>query len=111
MAEYDKSKDHVPATARIETLAIHGGQHPDPVTGAVMPAISQASTYAQKSPGVHTGYEYSRSQNPTREVLERAVASLEGGHFGLSFASGCAATTTIIQLLDAGDHVVSGDDM
>ncbi len=111
MAEYIKQDDHVPSNARIETLAIHGGQRPDPVTGAVMPPISQSSTYAQKSPGEHTGFEYSRTHNPTRYALERAVAALEGGRFGLAYASGCAATMTVIQLLDAGDHVVAGDDM
>ncbi|MCB9702583.1 MAG: cystathionine gamma-synthase [Myxococcales bacterium] len=111
MAEYDKSKDHVPADARFDTLAIHGGQHPEPVTGAVMPPIFQTSTYAQAGPGEHTGFEYSRTQNPTRYALERAIASLEGGRYGLAFASGCAATATVIQLLDAGDHVVAGDDI
>ncbi len=111
MAEYIKQDDHVPSNARIETLAIHGGQHPDPVTGAVMPPISQSSTYAQRSPGEHTGFEYSRTHNPTRYALERAAAALEGGRFGLAYASGCAATMTVIQLLDAGDHVVAGDDM
>jgi len=111
MAEYIKEKDHVPADARIETLAIHGGQHPEAVTGAVMPPIFQTSTYAQAGPGEHTGFEYSRTQNPTRFALERALAALEGGRFGLAFASGCAATATVIQLLDAGDHVVAGDDI
>ncbi|HFE46976.1 MAG TPA: cystathionine gamma-synthase [Nannocystis exedens] len=111
MAEYQKNKDHLPANARIETLAIHGGQHPEPVTGAVMPPIFQTSTYAQSGPGEHTGFEYTRTQNPTRYALERAIASLEGGRFGLSFASGCAATTAVIQILDAGDHVIAGDDI
>lgn len=111
MAEYIKDKDHLPAGARIETLAIHGGQHPEPVTGAVMPPIFQTSTYAQAGPGEHSGFEYSRTQNPTRFALERALAALEGGRFGLAFGSGCAATTTVIQLLDAGDHVIAGDDI
>ncbi len=111
MAEYRKDTDHVPTEARIETLAIHGGQHPEPVTGAVMPPISQASTYAQKAPGEHTGFEYSRTHNPTRYALERAIASLEGGRFGFAFASGCAATMTIVQLFDAGSHIVSVDDV
>jgi cystathionine gamma-lyase len=111
MAEYIQQDDHVPSTSRIETLAIHGGQHPDPVTGAVMPPISQSSTYVQRAPGEHTGFEYSRTHNPTRYALERAIASLEGGRFGLAFGSGCAATMTVIQLLDAGEHVVAGDDM
>jgi cystathionine gamma-lyase len=111
MAEYRKHEDHCPADARIETLAIHGGQHAEPITGAVMPPIFQTSTYAQRSPGEHTGYEYSRTHNPTRFALERAIAALENGTHGLAFASGCAATTTVIQLLDAGDHVIAGDDM
>ncbi|MCA9682602.1 MAG: cystathionine gamma-synthase [Myxococcales bacterium] len=111
MAEYKREQDHVGPEARIETLAIHGGQHAEPVTGAVMPPVFQTSTYVQRSPGEHTGFEYSRTQNPTRFALERAVASLEGGSHGLAFASGCAATTTVIQLLSAGDHVIAGDDI
>lgn len=111
MAQYDKDADHCGPEARIETLAIHGGQHSEPITGAVMPPIFQTSTYAQRSPGEHTGFEYSRTQNPTRFALERAIAALEGGTHGLAFASGCAATTTVIQLLDAGDHIIAGDDI
>ena len=116
MAEYQRDKDHFRELARegadhIETLAIHGGQQREPVTGAVMPPIFQTSTYAQPTPGEHTGFEYSRTQNPTRFALERAIAALEGGSHGLCFGSGCAATTAIIQLLDAGDHVISGDDI
>ena len=110
MAIYDPSTDHLAAGAKLETLAIHGGQHPEPITGAVMPPISQSSTYAQKGPGEHSGFEYSRTHNPTRYALERAVASLEDGRFGLAFGSGMAATTTVLQMLSAGDHVVSGDD-
>ncbi len=111
MAEYDKSTDHLPEGARRETLVIHGGQHPEPVTGAVMPPIFQTSTYAQKAPGEHSGFEYSRTHNPTRYALERAIAALEGGRFGFAFASGCAATTTIALMFDAGDHIVSVDDV
>lgn len=111
MAVYDKNESHVPADARPETLAIHGGQAPEPVTGAVTPPIFQTSTYKQRAPGEHTGFEYSRTQNPTRFALERALASLEGGRFGLAFASGCAATTTVIQMLDQGDHIVAADDL
>ncbi len=111
MATYDPSTDHLAPGARIETLAIHGGQHPEPITGAVMPPISQSSTYAQKGPGEHSGFEYSRTHNPTRYALERAVAAMEGGRFGLAFGSGMAATTTVMQLLSVGDHVVAGDDM
>ena len=96
MAEYEKDKDHVPDDARFETLAIHGGQHPEPVTGAVMPPIFQTSTYAQAGPGEHTGFEYTRTHNPTRYALERALASLERGRYGLVFGSGCAATMTVV---------------
>ena len=95
----------------IETLAIHGGQAPEPVTGAVMPPVFQTSTYAQPRVAEHTGYEYARTQNPTREKLEAAMASLEGGTDGVSFGSGCAATSAIQHLLNAGDKVVSGDDI
>ena len=94
-----------------ETLAIHGGQSPEPVTGAVMPPVFQTSTYAQQGVAKHTGYEYARTQNPTREKLEAAMAALEGGTDGVSFGSGCAATSAIQHLLDAGDRVVSGDDI
>lgn len=94
-----------------ETRAIHAGQKPDPVTGAVMVPITLASTYAQPSPGEHTGFEYSRTQNPTRFAYEDCMASLEGGVKGFAFASGCAATTTVLHLLKTGDHVIAGDDM
>jgi cystathionine gamma-lyase len=109
MAEYEHDPEH--SELRLETLLIHGGQSPEPVTGAVMPPISQASTYAQRAPGEHTGFEYSRTHNPTRFALERGLAAAEGGRFGYCFASGCAATTTVVQLLDAGDHIVAGDDL
>lgn len=111
MAIYDAKQQPYLSEAHIETLAIHGGQSIEPVTGAVMPPIFQTSTYAQKSPGEHTGFEYSRTQNPTRFALERAVASLEGGSHGFAFGSGCAATTAVIQLFDAGAHIVAGDDI
>jgi cystathionine gamma-lyase len=114
MATYDRDSEltgHGGQKPRIETLAIHGGQQHEPVTGAVMQPIFQTSTYAQRSPGEHTGFEYSRTQNPTRFALERSIAALEGGTHGLAFASGCAATTTVIQLLSAGDHVIAGDDI
>ena len=94
-----------------ETRVIHAGQHPDPSTGAIMPPIFQTSTYVQSSPGVHKGYEYSRSQNPTREALERCVADLEGGLRGYAFASGLAGMSTILELLDAGAHVIASDDL
>src|SRR5690554_1651164 len=93
------------------TRTIHGGQEPEPTTGAVMPPIVTSSTYIQSSPGVHAGFEYSRSQNPTRFAWERAVANLESGSKGLAFASGMAATSTVLELLDSGDHVVAMDDL
>ena len=93
------------------TLAIHGGQSPDPTTGAVMPPIYATSTYAQSSPGVHQGFEYSRTHNPTRFAYERCIASLEGGSRGFAFASGLAATSTLLELLDSGDHVIAMDDL
>ena len=93
------------------TKAIHAGQAPDPSTGAVMPPIYATSTYAQSSPGVHQGFEYSRPHNPTRFAYERCVAGLEGGSRGFAFASGMAATATLLELLDSGDHVVAMDDL
>lgn len=95
----------------MSTLAIHGGQYPDPATGAVMPAIYATSTYAQSSPGVHQGFEYSRTHNPTRFAYERCIAALEGGARGYAFSSGMAATATVLELLSAGDHVVAMDDI
>ncbi|RME09017.1 MAG: cystathionine gamma-synthase [Ardenticatenia bacterium] len=95
----------------IETLTIHGGQSPEPTTGAVMPPIFQTSTYAQRAPGEHKGYEYSRTDNPTRHKLEANLASLDGARYGLAFASGMAAITTIMMLLREGDHVVAMDDL
>jgi len=94
-----------------ETQVIHAGQQPEPITGAVMPPVFQTSTYAQPWPAKHTGYEYARTQNPTREALERSVCALEGGADAIAFASGLAATATIIQTLDAGDLVICGDDV
>lgn len=93
------------------TRTIHGGQAPEPVTGAVMPPIVTSSTYIQPSPGEHSGFEYSRSQNPTRFAWERSIANLEGGTKGYAFGSGMAATSTILELLDSGDHVVAMDDL
>ncbi|MBN8212608.1 MAG: cystathionine gamma-synthase [Xanthomonadales bacterium] len=93
------------------TKAIHAGQSPDPTTGAVMTPIYATSTYAQSSPGVHQGFEYSRTHNPTRFAYERCVAGLEGGSRGFAFASGLAATSTILELLDTGSHVVCMDDV
>jgi len=93
------------------TRAIHAGQEPDPQTGAVMTPIYQTSTYAQESPGRHRGYEYSRTDNPTRTAYQECLASLEGGKHALAFASGLATTATIIQTLKPGDHVVCCDDV
>ncbi len=93
-----------------ETRAIHAGQDPEPITGAVITPIFQTSTYAQPSPGDHTGYEYSRTGNPTRTALEEALANLEGCRFGYAFASGLAAEDTVLRSLVAGDHVVLGND-
>ena len=94
-----------------DTRAIHAGQKNDPVTGAVMTPIYATSTYAQESPGVHKGYEYSRTSNPTRKALEDCIASLENGDQGFAFASGMAATSTILELLDSGDHLIASDDL
>ncbi|TIS74384.1 MAG: aminotransferase class I/II-fold pyridoxal phosphate-dependent enzyme, partial [Mesorhizobium sp.] len=93
------------------TRTIHGGQSHDPTTGAVMVPIYATSTYGQQSPGVHKGFEYARSQNPTRFAFERAVADLESGAAAFAFASGLAAIATIFELLDSGDHVVATDDI
>src|SRR5579862_1557387 len=93
------------------TRVIHGGQQPDPLTGAVMPPIYATSTYVQSSPGVHKGYEYSRTANPTRDALQAALANLEGGVAGFAFASGMAATSTVLELLDSGSHIVAMHDL
>ena len=96
---------------KFATKAIHVGQEPDEATGATIVPIYQTSTYTQEAPGVNKGYEYSRSGNPTRAALEECVASLEGASYGLAFASGLAATTSVMSLLSPGDHVVAGDDL
>jgi cystathionine gamma-lyase len=101
----DHSKHH------IATRAIHAGQQPDPSTGAIMTPIYASSTYVQSSPGEHQGWEYSRSHNPTRSAYEQCIANLEGGSRGFAFASGMAATATVLELLDAGDHVITMDDL
>ena len=100
-----KTKSH------LATRVIHAGQHPDPSTGAIMPPIYATSTFVQQSPGVHKGLDYGRSHNPTRWALERCVADLEGGAQAFAFASGLAAISTVLELLDAGSHIVAGDDM
>jgi cystathionine gamma-lyase len=96
---------------KFATKAIHAGQEPDPSTGAIMTPIFQTSTYAQAGLGEHKGYEYARTSNPTRSALEKCIAALEEGRFGLAFASGMAAESAILSLLSAGDHIVSCDDL
>lgn len=96
---------------KFATRAIHAGHDPEPVTGAIMPPIFATSTYVQESPGVHKGFEYSRTQNPTRMAYERCIADLESGEHGFAFASGMAATATILELLDTGTHVLAMDDL
>ncbi|HLU09152.1 MAG TPA: cystathionine gamma-synthase [Oceanobacillus sp.] len=98
-------------TYHLDTLAIHAGQDPDPATGAIMTPIYQTSTFVQTEPGVNKGYEYSRSGNPTRAALEALIAAMEGGRYGLAFASGLAATDTVMRLLNPGDHVIVGNDV
>ena len=96
---------------RFATRAIHGGQHPDPLTGAVMPPIYATSTYVQSSPGVHKGYDYSRTRNPTRDALQAALCNLEGGGAAFAFASGMATSSTVLELLDAGSHIIAMHDL
>lgn len=96
---------------KFDTKAVHAGVQPDPSTGAIMTPIFATSTYVQKSPGVHQGYDYSRSGNPTRKALESALAQLEGGQFALALSSGCTATDTVLHLTNQGDHIVSVDDV
>jgi cystathionine beta-lyase/cystathionine gamma-synthase len=95
----------------IDTLAIHAAQDPDAQTGAVMPAIQLSTTFAQQGPGKHRGFEYARTDNPTRRTLEACLAALEAGRHGIAFSSGCAATTAVMQLLRPGDHVIASDDV
>jgi cystathionine gamma-lyase len=104
-------KKNIEREVGFATKAIHAGQEPDPTTGAIMTPVYLSSTYVQESPGVHKGWEYSRTHNPTRRAFENCLAALENGKFGFAFASGCAATTTILHLLKQGDHVVAMDDM
>src|SRR5689334_6056283 len=93
------------------TKFVHAGTEPDPSTGAIMTPIFQTSTYVQEAPGKNKGYEYARSQNPTRKVLEDALAISENAKFGLSFSSGVAATDAVLRLLQPGDEVIAGNDM
>ena len=94
-----------------ESLVIHGGQAPEAVTGAIMPPIFATSTYVQEAPGVHRGFEYARTQNPTRQALERCLAELEGGSRAFAFGSGLAAAASILELLEAGSHLLAGEDL
>lgn len=96
---------------KFNTKTIHGGQHHDPSTGAVMPPVYQTSTFVQSSPGVHSGYEYSRAANPTRTALENSLASIENGARGLAFSSGLAATDCVLRMLKSGDEVIAMDDL
>jgi cystathionine gamma-lyase len=105
----EMNDDH--SKRRLATRVIHGGQSPDPATGAVMPPIYATSTFAQESPGVHKGLDYGRSHNPTRWALERCVADIESGSAAFAFASGLAAIAAVLELLPAGSHIVAGDDM
>lgn len=99
------------AAAALDTLCIHAGQEPDPLSGAVMTPIVLSSTFAQDGPGVHKGYDYSRAGNPTRAALEGCLAALEGASHAIAFGSGCAATTAVLLTLKSGDHVLCGDDV
>jgi cystathionine beta-lyase/cystathionine gamma-synthase len=105
------NQDATPSQDGFATRAIHVGQDPDPATGAVIVPIYQTSTYAQSEVGVHKGYDYSRTANPTRAALEACLASLDNGRFGMAFASGMAAEDTLLHLFESGDHVVASDDV
>lgn len=105
MSQHDKNSQG------FATRVIHAGQEPDPTTGALMPPIYANSTYLQDSPGVHKGFDYGRSHNPTRFALERCVADLEGGTQAFAFASGLATISTVLELIDAGSHIISGNDL
>jgi cystathionine gamma-lyase len=111
MTKPDMTKKGQNDSHAFATRVIHGGQQPDPQTGAVMPPIYATSTYVQSSPGVHKGYEYSRTANPTRDALQASVANLEGGAAGFAFASGMAATSTVLELLDSGSHIIAMHDL
>ncbi len=96
---------------KFETKVIHAGQAPDPRTGAVMPPIYATSTYAQSSPGEHKGYDYARTRNPTRDALQDCLAGIESGHAAFAFSSGMAAIGTVLELLEAGSHVIAMHDL
>src|SRR6476620_7591481 len=99
------------SSKKLATKFVHAGAEPDPSTGAIMTPIYQTSTFVQKSPGNHKGYEYARSQNPTRKALEDALAIIENAKFGLAFSSGVAATDAVVKLLNPGDEVIAANDM
>jgi len=105
------SQQHIPQNQKVATRYVHAGAEPDPSTGAIMTPIFQTSTFVQSAPGVNKGYEYARSQNPTRTALEKALAIIEGGKYGLAFSSGVAATDAVIKLLNPGDEVIAARDM
>lgn len=107
----DTKSNDAENTLHFETLTVHAGVAPDPVTGAVMTPIYQTSTYAQDGVGEHKGFEYSRTDNPTRSALQASMAALEGGRYALAFSSGMAAIDTLLRLLNPGDHVICGDDV
>mgnify|MGYP002366402023 FL=1 len=96
---------------KFATKVIHAGIEPDATSGAIMTPIFQTSTYVQSAPGVHKGYEYARTQNPTRDVLQNQLAALENGNHGICFASGLAATDAIAKLYSSGDHIISSNDL
>ena len=106
-----RKKSYIKKINQLDTLSVHAGVKTDPLTGAVMTPIYATSTYAHDRPGEHKGYEYSRSQNPTREVLENSIAELESGYKAFAFASGVAAQTAVLDLLKPGDHVIAFDDL
>ena len=106
-----RKKSYIKKINQFDTLSVHAGVKPDPLTGAVMTPIYATSTYAHNKPGLHKGYEYSRSQNPTREVLEKSLAEIESGSKAFAFASGVAAQTAVLDLLKPGDHVIAFDDL
>ncbi|MEW7851429.1 PLP-dependent aspartate aminotransferase family protein [Massilia aurea] len=108
---HPETKQIIEFKRHLATRVIHGGQSPEPATGAVMPPIFATSTYRQESPGVHQGYDYGRSHNPTRFALERSLADIEGGRAAFAFASGLAAIAAVLELLPSGSHIVAGDDM
>src|SRR4030088_2661908 len=107
---YQLQHSRIITIMKLSTKMIHAGVEPDPSTGAIMTPIYQTSTYVQSAPGKHKGYEYARSQNPTRKALEDALAAFENGKHALSFSSGVAATDAVIKLLEPGDEVIAAND-